>query len=434
MICLAPSLILRNGSLESRKLVTISNGKIESIKSCPENIKSMPHTLLAPAFVNTHSHVFQHAMRGMGEKYSTREGNFWSWRESMYKLANSINEQDLFDIAVRAFKSMRRSGYASVGEFHYLRHLDNDDYLFDQIIIKAAEEAGIRMVLMPACYETGSIKQPLFEEQMRFDTKSYEFWKEGWDRLQELTSGKDLFSLGVVAHSIRAVPTNRLRELAQLAISKNCPFHIHIEEQLKEIEEAKKIYGMTPIQWLMKNGMVKDSKAVAIHATHTSDEDLYNFGKHGGQICICPTTEAWLGDGLCNARSIYKSGVSVSFGADSNLRLDPFEEMRWFSFGQRLLHRSRGLLSDSKGDVAGRLFHSGTLGGAKALNLPTGYLEEGAPADLIEIDLTHPSLLGIDQKYILPALVFCGESGIINATAVAGKWGTKKPSSLLNII
>lgn len=432
MSCLAPSLILRDGSLESRKLITITDGIIESIDSCPEEIESVANTLLAPAFVNAHSHVFQHAMRGMAEIYSTEESNFWSWRQSMYKLANSISEDDFFEIAVRAFTAMRKSGYASVGEFHYLRHLDKEDYLFDEIVIKAAEEAGIRIVLMPACYETGSIAQPLCQEQIRFNTKNYEFWKEGWDRLQDLTDKKQLCSLGVVAHSIRAVPTERLGQLAQIAISKCCPFHIHLEEQVKEIEDSKKEYGLTPMQWLMNNGFVKDSKPVAIHATHTSEEDIYNFGECGGQVCVCPTTEAWLGDGFCNARSIFNSGASVSIGADSNLRLDPFEEMRWFSFGQRLQHQSRGVLSDSKGEVASRLLEAAALGGAKALNLSTGRLEVGAPADLIEIDLSHPSLLGIDFEYILPGLVFSADVGAINATAVAGKWGTEKPCSLLN--
>ena len=375
---------------------------------------------LLPGMINTHSHAFQRGLRGKGDVFPAGVGNFWSWREAMYRLVEELDAEPFHRLCVQAFREMLATGTTTVGEFHYFHHTKGTtDYAFDRIVMAAAKEAGIRMVLLLTYYRTGGIGRPLEGGQRRFATASPEEYWGQMDRLVPHLASTQ--TLGAVAHSIRAATPHEIASLHAESLRRKLPFHIHVEEQRKEVEDSLACYGLTPMAAL--TGALKDcSNVTSIHCTHTESSDMRVYLDRGGTVCLCPLTEGNLGDGIPSLAAAHQAGRRLCLGSDSNNRISMFEDMRWLEYGQRLAEETRGVLRPADGHLARTLFETATLGGASALGLRTGALVAGAPADFFVVDLGAPALAGWTPETLLDAMIFGADPAIVQATAVGGNW------------
>jgi formimidoylglutamate deiminase len=385
---------------------------------------------LLPGFVSAHSHAFQRDLRGRGERFPAGSGSFWSWREAMYDLATGLDAGRFERLCEQTFRELRAAGVTTVGEFHYFHHARPagsarpagraGDYLFDARLLRAAARAGIRIALLNTYYHTGGVAQPLAGAQRRFASPSpARFW-EHMDRLGAHLAGPTQ-TLGAAIHSVRAAPPEDLAAIHGEARRRGMVVHMHVEEQRQEIADCLSHYGRRPMQQIL--AAVPDATGfTAVHCTHTTREDMERFVAAGGTACLCPLTEANLGDGLPDLGHVLRLGGPLCLGSDSNARISLLEEMRWLEYGQRLRGESRGVLRDGEGEVARSLLRVATTGGAAALGLPCGELAPGRWADLVAIDLDHPALAGWEPGTLLESLVFGAGNEVITATAVGGVW------------
>ncbi len=403
-----------------------ADGRIESVgphlTSNEGPIQRLAGQALLPGFVNVHSHAFQRGLRGRGETFPKgAAGSFWTWREAMYGLVETMTRDRILELSFQAFREMRAAGITTVGEFHYLHHEGRGDFSFDNEILAAAQSAGIRLVLLETYYRTGGIGQPLSPAQKRFDGGDLaNYW------LQMLALGGRLGrhqSLGAVVHSVRAADLGELGEIYREARRQGLVFHIHVEEQQKEIEDCLAAYGKTPMAALL-DACGSAEGITAVHCTHTSPEDLARFLDGGGTACICPTTEGNLGDGLPDlARFVAARGeepMRLALGTDSNARISFLEEMRWLEYGQRVRTETRGALRDRNGAVAPVLLKAATIAGAHSLGIEAGEIRPGAWADFAIIDLGCPELEGWEPETLLDSLIFGAGNSAILGTWVGG--------------
>ena len=411
-----------DGAFVPDRTITIgAGGRIESVEpASPGAVPRLAGVALLPGFVNTHSHAFQRGLRGSGERFPSGAGSFWSWREAMYALVASLDRTGFKRVCRQAFAEMRDAGITTVGEFHYLHHDRDGDFAFDDIVLEAASEVGIRMVLLQAYYAAGGIGRVLEPGQRRFATLDL---REYWLQLDRLARRLDpaTQSLGVVAHSVRAVSLAEIKGLHAEAARRGLPFHMHVEEQRREIEETVAAYGRTPMR-LLCDELAASGEFTAVHCTHTAPTDMAAFLARGGRVCVCPLTEANLGDGIPDLSAPHSAGRRISLGTDANARISAIEEMRWLEYGQRLRGELRGALTDPGGAVAATALGAATSGGASALGVGAGRIAPGEFADLAAVDLTVPSLSGVPPGGLLDALVFGAGNGAIAGTFVGGKW------------
>jgi len=403
------------------------DGRIEATGSMgrPPTVRLTRRALL-PGFVNAHSHAFQRALRGRTERFPRGSGNFWSWRDTMYALADSLDPKRALAVYVQAFREMRDAGITTCGEFHYLHHAGGGtDYEYDGVVLEAARITGIRLVLLNAFYTTGGIGRPLEGAQRRFASKDAgAYWRQMDQLARQCDSRRQ--TLGVVAHSIRAAPLEDIAALHTEAQGRGLRFHMHVEEQRAEIDECMATYGRRPMAVL--NQLLRiDGNLTAVHCTHTHPDDMGRFLEAGGTVCVCPLTEGNLGDGLPTLDQVQAAGSALSLGSDSNARISALEEMRWLEYGQRLRREERGALRDAEGRVAPTLLWAATAGGAEALGVPAGRLEPGQWADLVAIDLDAPELADLGSTDLLEGLVFGAGNSVIWGTAVAGEWRQRGP-------
>lgn len=397
------------------------NGRIEAVGTLGRVPTSrLDRIALLPGFISAHSHAFQRGLRGSGEDFPAGAGSFWSWREAMYELVPSLDGQALRRRCLQTFGEMRDAGFTTVGEFHYLHHEREQDYAFDEVVLAAAAEAGIRIVLLESYYATGGIGRALDGAQRRFETRSLdEYWRQ-MDRLERLLDPATQ-TLGVAPHSVRAVGLDEIGELFREARRRNLPFHIHVEEQRREIEESLATYGRTPMAAILDT-LGGTGQLTAVHCTHTAPADMARFLDVGGRTCACPLTEGNLGDGIPRLDQVHARGGRLCLGTDSNLRLSALEEMRWLEYGQRLRGELRGALAGGSGEVAPTLLGAATTGGAAALGLDAGRIAPGCWGDLVAIDLDAPALEGVPAGQLLEAIVFGAGNEVIAGTFVGGRW------------
>jgi formiminoglutamate deiminase len=307
---------------------------------------------------------------------------------------------------------MLASGITTVGEFHYLHHLEGSHgYELDQAVVEAAREAGIRLVLLDVCYMTGDVGAPLEGAQVRFASRSVDEFLESAERIE---------ALGLVAHSIRAVPLEAIVRIHEEARRRNLVFHIHVEEQKQEIEASVAYYGKRPLELLLDRLEI-GPETTAVHCTHSSEEDLGRFLETGANVCVTPLTEANLADGIPPAL-LARPGAHLSLGSDSNLRIDFTEEMRLLEYAQRLRAQKRGIFVDGSGSVASRLFDIATRGGARSLGLRAGEIDTGCAADFLTVNLGSPAILEVLPDDLMSAFVFGAGSASIERVAVSGHW------------
>ncbi|HEX5758615.1 MAG TPA: formimidoylglutamate deiminase [Thermoanaerobaculia bacterium] len=375
---------------------------------------------LLPGFVSAHSHAFQRGLRGRGETFPAGDGSFWSWREAMYDLVGRLDAAAFRALTLQTFREMRTAGITTVGEFHYLHHAGpGDDYELDALVLDAAREAGVRLALLEAYYRTGGFGKPLEGAQRRFGSPSPErFWRQ----VERLAPQLDLATqtLGVALHSVRAVPPEELGPVHREARRRGLVVHMHLEEQWREIEECQDAYGHTPFELLVREIDVLDG-LTAVHCTHTHPNDLGLFLRAGGNVCVCPLTEANLGDGI----PTLPEGAprdQLCLGTDSNARIAPLEEMRWLEYGQRLRQERRGCVRNPRGEVPQALLDAATRGGARALGLDVGAIAPGLWADLVVVDLEAPALAGWEPETLLASLVLGAGEEVVTASCVGGRW------------
>jgi formimidoylglutamate deiminase len=399
-------------------------GRVESVGPARHSgsgaFRRMEGMALLPGFVNAHSHAFQRGLRGAVERFSPGSGSFWTWREAMYALAAALDREELGQICRRAFAEMRSAGITAVGEFHYLHHDADHDWAFDDVVLEAAAEVGIRLVLLQACYSAGGIGRPLEPAQQRFATPDLPgYWRQ-WDRLARQLDPRTQ-SLGVVAHSVRAAGLAEIKALHAEAVRRRLPFHIHVEEQRREVEESMAAFGRTPMRVLCDE-LDRAEGMTAVHCTHTEPADMAAFLERGGRVCVCPLTEAHLGDGIPDLSAPHAAGGRLALGTDANTRISAVEEMRWLEYGQRLRSQRRGVLADARGGVAACLLEAATSGGAAALGLGQGWIAPGEWADFVAVNLGAVPLAGEPAEGLLEALVFGAGNEAIAGTFVGGKW------------
>lgn len=376
---------------------------------------------LLPGLIDAHSHAFQLGLRGRSERFTSGEDSFWTWRDAMYRLVDSLDRDGFHDLCLRAFREMRDAGITAVGEFHYLHHAAEDpDGSFDAAIVEAAAEAGIRLVLLQAYYESGGIGRPLGPAQRRFAVGSVAAY---WDRFDWLAERIDpaTQSLGVAPHSIRAVALDAVVALHAEARRRALPVHMHVEEQRGEIDECVEAYGETPMALLLQS-LPSLEGVTAVHCTHTPPEQLSAFVGAGGAVCVCPLTEANLGDGIPDLAGMADFSDRICLGTDSNLRIAMSEEMRWLEYGQRLRRERRGVLVDEEGGAGRALLASATRAGALALGLQAGAIAPGSWADFTALDLDATGLRKCGDDGLLDAWVFGSGNRAIAATCVGGRW------------
>lgn len=376
---------------------------------------------LLPGFVNAHSHAFQLGLRGLGESFPAGRGTFWTWRDAMYQLVETLDASHFHRLSTEAYRQMLRAGITTVGEFHYFHHsADRLDYALDSILINAAREAGIRLVLLQAYYRTGGIGQPLAGGQRRFASTSLEHY---WEQMDRLVSGldPDREQLGAVAHSIRAAGLEEIVALQAEARRRGLVLHLHVGEQKREVEESLAAYGRRPLA-LLNEKLESVENVTAVHCTHSDPDDLARFVEGGGRVCVCPLTEANLGDGLPDLTPLGGEAGQLCLGTDSNARISMLEEMRWLEYGQRLARESRGALGGPSGRPAVSLLQAATDGGASALGVDAGRIAPGAWADFAVVDLASPGLAGIDPSRVPEALAFGSGDEVLSAVCVGGHW------------
>lgn len=405
-----------------------SSGRIEAVgrhlsPQGDEDIVSLEGRALLPGFVNAHSHAFQRGLRGRGESFPQGAGSFWTWREAMYGLVERLDPDSFRELCRQAFREMLDAGMTSVGEFHYFHHLsDSQDFAADELVLDAAAEAGIRIVLLYAYYRTGGIGNPLAGGQKRFATPSLDVYRRRLDHLRSRLDPSTQ-SLGIVAHSIRAVDLDELEALHGIARDRGWVFHMHLEEQRQEIEACREAYGLAPMEAVLERIDPGTAPTTAVHCTHTDPEHMERYLERGGQVCICPLTEANLADGIADLPALTRAVASrqLSLGSDSNARISMLEEARWLEYVQRVSRERRGVVIDDQGRLGRHLLSITTLGGAAALGLDAGELAVGKLADLVAIDLGHPSLAFVEPEHLAEALVLGAADGAVDRVWVGGR-------------
>ena len=389
-----------------------------------------------PGMPNLHSHAFQRAMAGLAERAGQagtpgEADSFWTWRQAMYGFVGRLTPAQNEAIAAQLYVEMLKAGYTAVGEFHYLHHDPDgrpyaDPAEMAERIAAAGAQTGIGLTLLPVLYAQGGFGgQPTGPGQRRFRHDADSFL-----RLVELLwarhRGDPQLRLGIAPHSLRSVtPPQLSAAVAGLhRLDPAAPVHIHIAEQVKEVEDCLAWSGARPVDWLLDHAD-PDARWCLVHATHMTDGETARLAASGAVAGLCPTTEANLGDGLFNAPGYLAQGGRWGIGSDSHISVSPIEELRWLEYGQRLLHRRRNLLlpgNRAGANVGAALYRSALEGGAQALGRPIGRLAPGARADLLVLDTERPSLLGRADDALLDAVVFAGNENPVSDVMVGGRW------------
>ncbi len=335
----------------------------------PQQSTDSPDDWQLPGIANIHSHAFQRAMSGLTERRGAGEDSFWSWRERMYALAARFDPDSLRDVAAQLYLEMLEAGYTSVCEFHYLHHAADgkpyaDSAAMSLALVEAASSVGIGLLLLPTLYQLGGFDaRPLTPRQKRFHLDVDGYLKL-LERLDALNSQS--FISGVCFHSLRAVGVEAMREVLAARSHRTEPVHLHISEQLAEVDECLALRHARPVAWLLDNFAVNDRWCL-VHATHLDALEIQTLAASRACVALCPSTEANLGDGFFPLPAFLDANGIIGIGSDSHASVSLQEELRWLEYGQRLLHQRRNLAAgvdcQSTGD---RLFSAAFTGGQQA--------------------------------------------------------------------
>jgi len=370
-----------------------------------------------PGIANLHSHAFQRAMAGLAEHQTNPEDSFWTWREIMYRFAARMTPESTYAVATQLYAEMLEAGYTRVCEFHYVHHQPDgtpydDPAAMSKALIAAARDTGIGMTLLPVLYMTGGFDgRELSARQRRFghDVAGFLRLLESLRALQG-----DRLRIGCAFHSLRAVPEAAMREVLA-ALPADAPVHIHIAEQVGEVQDCLALRDARPVEWLLREFAV-DRRWTLVHATHLTPEETRGIASSGATVAICPTTEANLGDGLFPLRDYLQAGGRWGIGSDSHVSVSPVEELRWLEYGQRLFTRHRNIAVLPGSPHVGRTLLAGVLDSEVDA---TGLASD--PQDGVWLDADAPVLAGATVDDLVDRWLFAGNRPLVRSVRVGGR-------------
>ena len=441
--CYRARLVFTGREVLQDATVRVRRGTIVEVQEgagADEFDEDLGEVALWPGLVNAHSHAFQRLIRGRTEfLHGDRlEEDFWSWRELMYDAALRLDPGSMRAVARQAFLEMVCGGVTAVGEFHYVHHQPDgrpydDANLMAEAVIEAAREVGLRICLLRVAYQRGGHGRPAAPEQRRFVEPDVETFLQRAEALADRYGHDPLVSVGLAPHSIRAVDASWLESIAQAAPALEMPVHIHACEQRAEIEQSLQEYGKSPVEVLEDLGLL-GARCTLVHATHLGEGDPGRIARAGASVCACPTTERNLGDGFLPAQPLLQAGVPICLGSDSQAQIDLFDETRLVELHERLRRERRNVLAPLAGplglrDEAGSphletarvLAPMATAWGARSLGLSGGSLQPGQPADMIALNLRHPTLLGANGDSLLAMVTLGGAPAAVRQVWVGGR-------------
>ncbi|MCG2586281.1 formimidoylglutamate deiminase [Massilia sp. TS11] len=399
-------------------------GSLTAVRPAADDAHAARAQWVVPGMINLHSHAFQRALAGLTEVAGDTPDSFWSWRELMYRFAQRITPEQMQTIAAQLYVECLRHGYTAVCEFHYLQR-DPDGALYAdpaetaRRVIAAARETGIGISMLPVLYAyAGFGEQALRPEQRRFRTDAGDVLRI----VAALENERDAqVEVGAAPHSLRAASVAQIRTLID-GLPAARPLHIHIAEQMAEVEQCLAYAARRPVQYLMEQLSI-DARWCLVHATHLSADECTAIARSGAVAGLCPTTEANLGDGLFPLVDFLAQGGRFGVGSDSHVSQSPVEELRWLEYGQRLRHQSRNVAAQPQQRRVGDfLWQAALAGGAQAAGRPLGQLAPGARADLLVLDAGHPNLAGAAPEHVLGSLVFSGNDNLVRDVLCGGRW------------
>ncbi|EEP73775.1 formiminoglutamate deiminase [Micromonospora sp. ATCC 39149] len=346
--------------------------------------------LTLPGLANAHSHAFHRALRG---RTQGGRGDFWSWRDRMYEVAARLDPDSYLALARATYAELALAGITCVGEFHYLHHGPDgtgyaDPNAMGAALVEAAAQAGIRITLLDTLYLTATVDgAPLAGPQRRFGDGDVDGWSDRHDRLTAASHAWQHCRVGAALHSVRAVPADQIATFARR--NEGVPLHVHLSEQPAENDACRAMHGCTPTRLLADRGVLTQA-TTAVHATHLTSADVTLLGDARAGVCLCPTTERDLADGIGPARRLADAGVGLSLGSDSHAVVDLFEEARAVELDERLRTRRRGHFAPAELLAAATATGHAALGWADA-----GRLAVGARADLVTVRQDSPRTAGM---------------------------------------
>lgn len=405
--------------------ITTKGGRIETIeRGSKPKVGDIQVDTLLPALSNLHSHSFQRAMAGMTEYRAEGRESFWTWRELMYRFVDKLTPEHIAAFAAQTFLEMQKAGYAAVGEFHYV-HNQTDGVRYDNPaelsmqIMRAAKQAGIGLTHLPVLYSRGGVDdRPLSGGQQRFENSVESYSNLVSSCAAALGDMPDDTNLGIAPHSLRACSPADMAEV--LKRHPDGPVHIHIAEQMQEVEDVSQVYGERPVAWLLDNFDV-DARWCLIHATHMTKAETLGMAKSGAVAGLCPITEANLGDGAFNGPDYLMGKGAFGVGSDSNVNITLTEELRTMEYSQRLRDQERNVMNHDLGSTGSAIYLGAAAGGAQALGRDSGRIVEGALADLVAIDSTAPTLCALRDDQLLDGLVFAANDRVVTDVWSAGR-------------
>jgi len=380
-----------------------------------------------PGFQNSHSHAFQYAMAGLAENHPIgTDDDFWTWREAMYQCALAVDPDQAESIAAMLYAEMVRNGYTHVAEFHYLHH-DKDGKPYAHLaemgerMVAAAKTAGIKITLVPVFYQRGNFGVDFNPRQRRFISKTTEEYLRLLDASKEVIKSYSDARLGFSVHSLRAVDFADVKQAFESG-PRELPFHLHVSEQKKEVNDCLAFCNTRPMQWLLENLPVND-RFHLVHSTHLDDGELTQLANSKANVVLCPSTEGNLGDGIFRMKEYVKLGGHWSIGTDSHIGLNPLEEFRMIDYRQRLVTNQRNTFD---GDAAQSLVNEEIQSGRKAMGLSyKNHFEVGQPFDAVVFSSESHLVQNTSEKNRLATLVYTSDSSRLFGTIVNGKWVVK---------
>lgn len=387
--------------------IGVATGRIASVATgVPAQPGDIRLGTVVPGLGDLHSHAFQRGMAGLAETGRAGGDSFWSWREVMYRFLERLGPEQLEAIAAMAYVEMLESGFTRVGEFHYLHHAPDGSRYQDPAemagaIAAAASATGIGLTLLPVFYAHAGFGGQAPEPGQRRFLHDLDGFAELLARCARLLRPLPNAVLGVAPHSLRAVTPDELAVLPGLVSG---PVHLHVAEQVREVEACLAWSGQRPVQWLLAHAPV-DARWCLVHATHVATGELDGIRARGAVVGLCPITEANLGDGLFPLPTFLHGGGRFGVGSDSNVYIDAAAELRLLEYGQRLHLHGRNVLAQAGSGSGDFLHQAAVTGAAQALGVAAG-LVPGAPADWVELDTRHPALLSRRDSAVVDGWIF----------------------------
>jgi formimidoylglutamate deiminase len=399
------------------------DGLIQSIEAGAQEGESIKGIAI-PAIPNVHSHAHQRLMIGLAERAGPGTDSFWTWRELMYGFALKLSPEDLENVAAQAYVEMLKAGFACVGEFQYLHH-QPDGSPYDTIAemslrcLAAAEQTGIAITILPTFYKHSGFGGKIATAGQRRFVNGPDRYLEIYAALKSACDANPMRRLGISPHSLRAVTPELLKTVLD-AVGDDTRVHIHVAEQVQEVEECLAWSGRGPVEFLLDEFDVS-KRWCTVHATHMTSIETAGLAQSGAVAGLCPTTEANLGDGIFPAGIFVKQGGAIAIGSDSQISISPAEDLRMLEYSQRLRDRTRNALTSGAGASTGRtLFDAVLKGGAQCLDQPTGALKVGTRCDIAVLDDKYPTMIGREKDAALDAWIFSAGNAAVKDVIVNG--------------